>query len=136
MSQSMLDLRAAIHAALMADATLVAMLGGPRLHDEPPRAAKGLYAVFAAASADDGSGVEAPLVAHRLEIDVWGPHSGGTARALEAASRIVTLLDDATPALASGHVVALRWRGTDARRDDKTGLPRVTLRFAATTEPA
>jgi hypothetical protein len=32
--------------------------------------------------------------------------------------------------------VALRWRGSDVRRDDKTGLPRVTLRFAATTEPA
>jgi hypothetical protein len=32
-------LRAAIHDALIADATLTTMLGGPKIYDEPPRAA-------------------------------------------------------------------------------------------------
>ena len=103
MSQAILSLRAAVHAVLTGDATLLALLGGPRLHDEPPRAAKGLYAVFGAASADNGTGLDAPMVSHRFEIDLWGPHSGGTARALEAAGRIVTLLD--------GSPAALSWLG-------------------------
>ena len=32
-------LRAAIHDALIADAALVNMLGGPKVYDEPPRSA-------------------------------------------------------------------------------------------------
>ena len=32
-------LRAAIHDALIADAALVSVLGGPKIYDEPPRAA-------------------------------------------------------------------------------------------------
>ena len=32
-------LRAAVHAALIADHALVASLGGPKIYDEPPREA-------------------------------------------------------------------------------------------------
>ncbi|MDJ1159029.1 hypothetical protein QNA08_12360 [Chelatococcus sp. SYSU_G07232] len=42
MTSPILALRRAVHARLSGDAALAAMLGGPRIHEEPPRAAEGL----------------------------------------------------------------------------------------------
>ena len=56
MTSPILALRAAILATVEADAALAALMGGSvRLHDEPPRAAAPVYAMFGEATASDAS---------------------------------------------------------------------------------
>jgi hypothetical protein len=136
MTSPILSLRAAILARCGADADLAALMSGTvRLHDEPPRAADPVYAVFEEAEARDASvdlcrGHEQDCV-----IVVWAK-PGSARTALEAAERLAALLDDADLPLVGHHLVNLRVVSIACGRDDKTGLARATLRLRAMTEVA
>lgn len=131
---AMLALREAVTAALRADAALAALMGGEaRIHDEPPRAARHVYAVLGEASARDWSADGAPGHQHAFTITVWSVE--GSARpALAAAARIAQALDDAPLALAGHRLVTLRPAAAETARDRATGRVRVALRFTALTE--
>jgi hypothetical protein len=58
-------LRAAIHDALVADAALVSMLGGPKIYDEPPRSAAFPYITLGETRIADFSTGSEPARSHR-----------------------------------------------------------------------
>lgn len=130
----LLALRAAILQALAADPALVALMGGSlRLHDEPPRAAEPVYAVFEEASARDASVDGARRHEHAVRIAVWG-RAGAARPALEAAERIASVLDDAALALDGHHLVRLRVAVVEAGRDPRFRLARIVVALDGVTE--
>ena len=136
MSGPVLALRAAILAHLSADPELAALMGGAvRLHDEAPRAAEPVYAVFGAASARDWSADAGPGHEHEAAIVAWGK-SGSARSALLAAERMAGLLHDAALAPAGHRLVLIRVTAIESDRDEKANLARATLRLRALTEVA
>ena len=134
MSGPILALRAAILARLSADAELASLMGGAvRLHDEPPRAAEPVYAVFGDAMARDWSSDSGRGHEHEAAILVWAK-PGSAKTALVAAERMADLLHDANLALEGHRLVLIRVTATEAHRDEKSNLARATLRLSAVTE--
>lgn len=134
MSGPVIALRRVIHARLVADSALVALLGGPRIHEEAPRAARGLYALFGDVKAEDWSTGTEQGCDQRLEIVVWGAETTSASAMLEAADRICDLLHDASLTLTGHRLINLRHLTCAVERDAKTSLPRTTLGFRAVTE--
>ncbi|MCP8937784.1 DUF3168 domain-containing protein [Alsobacter sp. SYSU M60028] len=127
-------LRKAVRQRLVDDAALLALLGGPRVHDEPPRAAEPPYVTFGPASAAAWNAGAVAGRRHALSLVVWS-RQGGDAEALAIAARLEELLDDATLTLEGHRLVLLSVSGLETARPDRAGLRRVTLRLAALTEP-
>jgi hypothetical protein len=133
-THTILALRGAILAHVQADTMLAALMGGAvRLHDEPPRAAEPVYAVFGDAAARDWSTGSDAGHAHEAAIVVWA-REGGARAALDAAARLEALLHEAALTLDGHRLVSLRVTALETTRDDKTNLARVTLRITALTE--
>lgn len=134
MTSPILALRQAILAAVRNDSLLAALMGGSaRLHDEPPRAAEPVYAVFGDVTAEDASTSSERGHEQDLALVVWS-REGSARSGLEAAERLASLLDDAPLALAGHRLANVRIRSIAADRDPDTGLARVTLRLRAVTE--
>lgn len=134
MSASVLALRAAIQSRLQEDAALTALIGPGRIHDEAPRAMRGLYIVHGDVEARDWSTGSDSGCEQDLGLVLWAGESSSARKALEAAALVVTSLDDAPLAPAGHRLVNLRWRSSRLARDGATGLACVTLRFRAVTE--
>jgi Protein of unknown function (DUF3168) len=134
MSGAIIAVRKAVHAALSADTVLLGLLGGPKIHDEPPRAAKGLYVAFGPVNAQDWSSTGDDAAEQRFDLVIWGANTGGTATALLAGARIEALLHDASLALTGHRLVSLRWQATSSARDERSNLPRLAISFRAVTE--
>jgi hypothetical protein len=133
-SGPILALRAAILARLSADAELAALMGGAlRLHDEPPRAAEPVYAVFGDAVARDWANDGGRGHEHELAIVVWAT-PGSAKSALAAAERAADLLHDASLVLSGHRLVLIRATAIESDRDAKTNLARATLRLSALTD--
>lgn len=135
MTDPILALRQAIRTRLAGDAVLTGLLGGPRIHDEAPRGAAGLYVTFGEARARDWSTGSDRGHEHEVTLVVWSK-PGGATPALQAAARIAALLDEAQLTLDGHRLVHIRVVAEEARRDDKADLTRVLLRFRAVTEVA
>lgn len=134
MSDAILPLRRAVHAHLSVDAELTALIGAGRIHDEPPRAASGLYVVHGEVAAEDWSTGSDRGCEQKLSLVVWAGESASSRKALEAAARIVASLEGAV-LVPEGHRLAnLTWLSSKLARDPKTHLPTVTLTFRAVTE--
>jgi hypothetical protein len=134
MSSAILALRAAIQARLAADAPLTGLIGPGRVHDEAPRAAKGVYVVHGDVDARDWSTGSDSGCEQEVTLVVWAGESGSSRLALEAAAAIVESLDHAPLALSGHSLVNLTWQSTELARDARTGLAFVTARFRAVTE--
>ena len=134
MTSPILALRAAILARAQADAELVALMGGAlRLHDEPPRAAEPVYAVFGEVTAADWSTDLDRGHEQDLALVVWS-REGSARSGLAAAERFAAILDGAELALAGHRLVNVRVTAIAAARDERTRLARVTVRLRAVTE--
>jgi hypothetical protein len=129
-----LALRAAVLAHAGADAALLELMGGTlRLHDEPPRAAEPIYAVFGDVTAEDWSTDLDRGHEQHLALVIWS-REGSARSGLDAAERFAALLDGADLPLPGHRLVNLRVTAIAAARDDKSGLARVTVRLRAVTE--
>lgn len=129
-----LSLRAAILAAVQADATLASLMGGAvYFYDEPPNAAQPVYALFGDVTAEDWSTDLDHGHEQILNILVWSTR-GSAARGLAAAERLAELLDDAPLTLDGHRLVNLRVLETQSERDKDTQLIRATIRLRAVTE--
>lgn len=129
-----LALRTALIAHLATDAALADLMGGAlRLHDEPPRAASGIYAVFGEAQARDWSTGSDRGHEQNAAIIVWSKE-GGAKPALAAAARLASLIDGTDLPLSGHRLVNLTITATEAARDKGGNLARVTLRLRAVTE--
>jgi hypothetical protein len=129
----MLALRSAIRDRLVADAALIARLGGPKVFDETPRSAETPYITFGEATARDWSSDGVRGHEHLLSLQVWS-REGGDREALEIAALLDDLLDDASLALAGHRLVLLRVMAQDAVRPGREALRRIALRLRALTE--
>ena len=92
-------LRAAVHDALTADAALNALLGGPKIYDEPPRAAAFPYVTLGETRINDYSTGDGPGEEHQLTLHAWS-RQGGHAQAHMIAGALLQALDDAPLTLA------------------------------------
>jgi hypothetical protein len=134
MTGPVLALRAAILARLGADAALATLMGGTvRLHDEPPRSAEPVYAVFGRADAKDWSSDGSRGHEQAAAILVYAK-PGSALSGLQAAERMAELLDDASLALVGHRLVALRVTAFAAERDETSNLARATVHLRAVTE--
>lgn len=127
-------LRAAVYDALGADAALTALLGGPKIYDEPPRGAAFPYVTLgemriADYSTGDGAGEE-----HQLTLHAWSRH-GGHGEAHRIAGALLQALDDAPFALSDHHLVNFRFAVADVRREADGRTYHALVRFRAVTEP-
>jgi hypothetical protein len=136
MTGPILALRRAILATAAADPELVALMGGAlRLHDEPPRAAEPVYALFGDVTAQDWSTDTDQGHDQTLTLVVWAK-PGSASTALLIAERFAALLHEAPLPLDGHRLVHLRITAMAAARDEKTQLARATLTLRAVTEIA
>lgn len=130
----LLALRAALLAALAADAELARLMGGRvRVHDEPPRGAAPVYAVFGPSETRDESVDGARRHGHRLALILFG-RPGSSRSAVEAAGRAALLLHEALLAPAGHALTLLRVETLACARDERSGETRATLTLQAVTE--
>jgi hypothetical protein len=135
MPSSSAALRAAIHAALSAHAPLLALLGGPKICDEPPAAAVFPYVTLGEARVSDYAADDAPGAEHQLTLHAWS-RQGGHREAHLIAGTLLQALDDAPLELAGHHLVNLRFSLADIRREADGRTYHALVRFRAVTEPA
>jgi hypothetical protein len=128
-------LRAAIHDALIADAALVSMLGGPKVYDEPPRSAAFPYVTLGEARIADFSAGSEAGEEHQLTLHAWS-RQGGHQQAHLIAGALLQALDDAPLALADHQLVNFRFSIADVRREADGRTYHALVRFRAVTEPA
>jgi hypothetical protein len=128
-------LRAAIHDALIADAALAGVLGGPKVYDEPPRSAAFPYVTLGEARIADFSAGGEPAQEHRLTLHAWS-RQGGHREAHRIAGALLQALDDAPLPLADNILVNLRFAVADVRREADGRTYHARVAFRAVTEPA
>lgn len=126
-------LRAAIHAALIADTALGAALGGPRIHDEPPRDAAFPYVTLGEARITDLSSDGGAAQEHQLTLHAWS-RQGGHKEAHVITGALLQALDDAPLALGGHRLVNLRFAVADIRREADGRTYHAVVRFRAVTE--
>lgn len=135
MSDAILALRAAIQARLAAETALIGLIGPDRIFEEAPRAMRGLYVVHGEVEARDWSAGAERGCEQECTLVVWAAQSSSARQALEATGLIVAALDEADLALDGHSLVNLRWLSSRLAREPRSGLPNVTIRFRAATEP-
>jgi hypothetical protein len=135
MPTSAVALRAAIHAALAADAALCAVLGGARVYDEPPAAAAFPYVTLGESRIADFSAGGEPGAEHQLTLHAWS-RQGGHNQAHVVTGALLQALDDAALTLAGHRLVNLRFATADIRREADGRTYHALVRFRAVTEPA
>lgn len=129
-----LALRAAIHAALVADVALVAQLGAPRIHDVPPGDADFPFVTLGEAVVADWSTATEAGTEQALTLHVFS-RSGGRAEALAIAARLQEVLHDAPLALEGHRLANLRATTAEVRRESDGRTFHALVRFRAVTEP-
>src|SRR6476660_3175026 len=127
-------LRAAVHDALIADAGLVSVLGGPKVYDEPPRAAAFPYVTLGEARITDFSTGSESADEHQLMLHAWS-RQGGHREAHLITGALMQALDDAPLMLAGHHLVHFRFSVADVRRESDGRTYHALVRFRAVTEP-
>jgi len=127
-------LRAAVHDALAADSALTALLGGPKVYDEPPRAAAFPYVTLGETRIADWSTGDSGGQEHQLTLHAWS-RQGGHAQAHLIAGALLQALDDAALPLAEHRLVNFRFAVADVRREADGRTYHALVRFRAVTEP-
>ena len=134
MSTAAVALRAAIHDALVANGALTALLGGPKVYDEPPNAAAFPYVTLGDARIQDFSTGNDPAEEHRLTLHAWS-RQGGHKEAHVIAGALLQALDDAPLSLTDHRLVNFRFALADVRREGDGRTYHALVRFRAVTEP-
>jgi hypothetical protein len=134
MSTAAAALRAAIHDALAADGALNALLGGPKIYDEPPTGTAFPYVTLGEARVSDFSTASDPGEEHRLTLHAWS-RQGGHREAHMIAGALLQALDDAPLAPDGFNLVNLRFSVADIRREADGRTYHALVRFRAVTEP-
>jgi hypothetical protein len=129
-----LSLQQAMRNALLADAALVALLGGAHIYDEVPRGEPPLFVQFTTIETRDWSVMDQKAHEHFVVLEVTTAERS-RAQAQAICNRIEAVLDSAALPLVDHRLVNLRvvfWSVFRARNDKTFSA---TLRFRAATEP-
>jgi len=127
-------LRAAVRDALISHSGLLSVLGGPKVYDEPPRAAAFPYVTLGEARITDFSAGDEPAEEHQLILHAWS-RQGGHHEAHLITGTLIQALDDAPLTLAGHHLVNFRFSVADVRRESDGRTYHALVRFRAVTEP-
>ena len=128
------SLRAAVHEALAGNSQLVSVLGGPKIYDEPPRAAAFPYVTLGEARIADFSTGSERGEEHQLTLHAWS-RQGGHKEAHVIAGALLQALDDAPLTLADHSLVNFRFSVADVRREADGRTYHARVAFRAVTEP-
>lgn len=134
MSAASLALRQALHAGLNGYAPLAALLGGPKVFDEPPRTVAFPYVTLGDAETSDWSTATETGHEHRLVLHVWS-RQGGQREAQLIAAEIMAALEVLDLDPLGQRLVNLRFATSDIRRDEDGRTWHGVVRFRAVTEP-
>ncbi len=129
-----LSLRTALHAALVTDEALLALLGGPHVFDVPPKDAAFPYVALGEAVVSDWSTATEAGTEHALTLHVFS-RSGGRAQAFALAACVQQALHDAPLALCGHHLANLRATTAEVVREKDGRTFHALVRFRAVTEP-
>lgn len=134
MTVAALALDAAVLARLRADPGLAASPLAGRIHDAAPRDAAYPHLVVAEETTRDRSGLDAPLLEHRLTLRLRSRH-GGRREVLALAGLVDAALTAGDLALDGHRTVLLRHDATEIRHLADRLTTEAALRFVALTEP-
>lgn len=126
-------LRQAVRDHLLANAALVARLGGQRVHDQAPRGALTPYVVVAQSHVRDWSTMTERGGEHVLFLDVWS-QTPGAREALEIMALIAEALNDAQLTLPRATCALVRVLETQTTREVGGRFARGRLRVRALVE--
>ncbi len=130
-----IELQAAVHAALSANAALTTRLGGPRIYDHAPANVPFPYVTFGRTSVYDWSTGTESGTEQLFSLHVWSK-ARGKAETLEIMDLIGPVLAAQPVPLAEGRLVLIRLDFAEVRYDDDLALYRGVLRFRALIEAA
>jgi hypothetical protein len=131
---SAVALRAAICGALKNDSPLIALLGGAKIYDEPPRDATLPYVTLGDTVTADASTATEPGEEHTLTLHIWS-RQGGHKEAHVIAGAVLEALADAPLALDGHRLANLRFVVADVRREADGRTYHGVVRLRAVTEP-
>jgi hypothetical protein len=129
------ELQKAVLDALVGDAALTALIGGPNVFDHTPAHVAFPYITFGRTSIYDWSTGTESGSEQLFTLHIWSKARGKkeTLAIMEAAK---ALLDDAALSLDQHHLVNMRLEFAEARYDDDLSVHHGLLRFRAVTEAA
>jgi hypothetical protein len=128
------SLQKALFAALTADATLLVLLGGPRIYDDVPQASAFPYISFGPLTARDWSTATDTGSEHAITLNVWS-QAKGRAQVHEIMAAARDALHGQSLTLDGHRLINLRHELSDARRSSDGETYHGTARFRAVTEP-
>lgn len=128
-------LQQSIFSALTADATLTALLGGPKVFDGAPQATAFPYLTFGQTTARDWSTGSEEGSEHIVTLHVWS-EAQGKKQTHEIMGAVRQALHDRPLTLEGHRLVNLRHEFSEARRDPDGDTHHGLTRFRAVTEPA
>lgn len=134
MPSSSWALQKAIHAQLIADAGLTALLGGPRIYDDVPRQPAFPYVTYGGSTVRDWSTGTDDGHEHTVTLHVWC-RGAGRKPAHELLGAVEAALDQQGLALQDHRLISLRHDFSDVRREPDGETWHGVLRLRATTEP-
>ncbi len=132
MSSAGLALQEAMRGALLADATLTALLGGAYVFDEVPRGAPPAFVEFTALDTRDWSTATEPGLEHFVSVVVRS-NSRGRWQAQEISSAVEAVLDGAAIPVPGQRLVNLKLVFWSVMKNGQNYG--ASLRFRAATEP-
>jgi hypothetical protein len=133
MSSSSWALQKALHARLVADAPLLALLGAARIYDDVPRSPTFPYITYGASVIRDWSTGSDDAHEHVVSLHVWS-RGAGRKPVFEILGAVEAALDQQALTLDSHRLINLRHEFSDVRRDGDGETWHGVLRLRAVTE--
>lgn len=134
MTHSSWALQKAIHAQLVTDPGLVALLAGPRVYDDVPRNPTFPYVSYGASVVRDWSTGTDDGHEHTVTLHGWS-RAAGRKPVHELMGAVEAALDQRPLTLDGHRLVSLRHEFTDIRREPDGETWHGLLRLRAVTEP-
>lgn len=134
MSSAAWSLQQAVHAALAADASLFALLGSARVHDDVPQGAAFPYITLANFTVRDWATGTDPGAEIVFIVNSWSRGAGHKEVHL-IADAVRSALHDAPLTLSGHHLVNLRHESSETHRERDGDTYRISARFRAVLEP-
>jgi hypothetical protein len=128
------NLQKAVYAALVGDATLTALLGGPKIYDAAPQNAAFSYVVIDQMRVADWSTGTESGAEHMLTLHVWSRHAGKK-EAYEIADGVRAVLDGVLLGLEDHRLINLRHQYSELKPDEDGETYHGVIRLRAVTEP-
>lgn len=134
MTSSAFALQKALHAALTADAAVLALLGGPRIYDDVPHGAPVPYVSFGLTTERDWSTGSEEGSEHVVTLHVWSD-AAGRKQTQQIVSALRDVIHDAALSVPGHRLINLRHELSETRRETNGDGYRGLVRLRAVTEP-